>query len=399
MKRLIVTVLLFSSLVYSGGFSLSSSENSMLDSALATMKAKSDTSLQSNATMLSKLSSSTGVLSGGWVDSNYRYIYKMIITDTDRVAVFIMTDIYNTNSALVKMLNMQTNMVLLIDANSESKLVWNGYASSNTTSYITDSCTQMASSGMVYIPGGFDVDGDGVDESGFWASAYPASATSEELSQLENENFNAYVQSHFNLLNGSTWSYRTDSVWYPNSIYKPQFIDKGSNVDEYMGKLYGMDIPHIIANSNISSCSMDNVSYEATMLSNKQYIHIMKLLEANDGQTIKNGLLGNDSNVPSDYETKVYYMGDFREYTKDIVVLNEFTAPAYWNIQSESDIEISEYGAWADVDVGFGAPGWMDPMAIVIRKGWTIDLTFGIGSGDGTRGRGIPFRVATPYIK
>jgi hypothetical protein len=146
--------------------------------------------------------------------------------------------------------------------------------------------------------------------------------------------------------------------------------------------------------------------YGVTIPNNKQYIHILKLLKASGGGvTIKNGLLGIDPNVPIDYETKVYYIGDFKEFTRDITALNNFEAPSYWDIRSEAMIDdskdqedISPLKAWADLDVGFGFPGWKDPAAIVVRKGWNIDITYGIGSGDNTEGKGVLFRMSTPYL-
>jgi hypothetical protein len=265
-------------------------------------------------------------------------------------------------------------------------------------------CEGVEQVGGVYIPGGFDVDGDGVNESGFWISAYPASRTTQELEQVKHTNFNAFIQDNFNLLSGSSWNYTTNSVWHSNTLYGVKFSDEGSSESNYLGTLYGMDIPTAIEGSNIAACSISDVSYEATLPTNKQYIHILKLLKASgDGVTIKNGLLGSDSNVPSNYETKLYYIGAFREYTKDIVDLNSFVTPTYWEITDDAMVTDSqEQGvyplkAWTDIDVGAGCyPGYCDPYAVVVRKGWEIDLTFGIGSG------GYPqtlFRVATPYIK
>ncbi|MEA2029951.1 MAG: hypothetical protein U9N49_13405 [Campylobacterota bacterium] len=277
----------------------------------------------------------------------------------------------------------------------------------DTYPYVTESCEGIKLAGAVYIPGGFDVDKDGEDETGFWFSAYPASATNRELDSAHYENFNETAQEKYNLLNGDRMTYTTDAVYHSNIIYEPKFTNEGTQTDNYMSKLYGMDIPIAIAEANIPSCAIDSEnSYDAVIPSNKQYIHIMEMLRVSeDGETIKNGVLGLDPNVPADYETKVHYIGEFREYTRDIVVLEGFEAPAYWDIRNESDITTSGddtgdtiYG-WADVDVGFGAPGWMDPLAIVVREGWTIDLTFGIGSGDGTRGSGVLFRMATPYLE
>jgi len=126
-----VLVLLLSSLVWGGGFNLLSSETTTLNDALKNLQGQSDSTLQANSAMLSTLVNNTG-LSGGWEDNNFRYTYKMVINSTDRIAIFIMTKIYNQSNALVKMLNMQENMILLIDANANPRLVWSGYVSGDT---------------------------------------------------------------------------------------------------------------------------------------------------------------------------------------------------------------------------------------------------------------------------
>lgn len=274
-----------------------------------------------------------------------------------------------------------------------------------------EKCEGIEIAGAVYIPGGFDVDGDGVIENGFWFTPYPASATSQKLASADYPNFNEAISEKYQVLNGGDLTYTTGNVYHSNPIYTPKFTDEGTNPDNYMSRLYGMDIPIAIESANIPACAdNDGNSYEPTIPSNKQYIHILKLLEAytTDDVTIKNGLLGVDPNVPLDYETKVYYMEHFREYTRDIVYLDGFTQPSqlpsYWRVLVGEQILYEEVNgkplAWADVDVGFGAPGWMDPMAIVVRtKGWIVDLSFGVGSGDGTPNNGVIFRMATPYLK
>jgi len=269
-------------------------------------------------------------------------------------------------------------------------------------------CAGIELAGGVYIPGGFDVDGDGVKENGFWFTPYPASETNTELDSVRYEKFNATMMEKFSILSGSRMDYNSGLVYHSNPLYKPKFTDQGSNPDNYMSALYGMDIPVAVDSLMIPECqdATGSAKYGVTIPNNKQYIHILKLLEASGGGvTIKNGLLGIDPNVPIDYETKVYYIGDFKEFTRDITALNNFEAPSYWNIRSEAmtndskdQEDISPLKAWTDLDVGFGFPGWKDPAAIVVRKGWNIDITYGIGSGDNTEGKGVLFRMSTPYL-
>lgn len=270
-------------------------------------------------------------------------------------------------------------------------------------------CDGVELAGGVYIPGGFDVDGDGVNENGFWFTPYPASATNTAMDPVHYDNLNDEMTQKFKIINGTSLNYTTGEVYHSNVVYKPKFIDQGDSPDDYMNKLYGMDIPVAVDALEVPGCAdaTGTANYAPTIPSNKQYIHILKLLEAYaaDNVTIKNGLLGIDPSVPIDYEVKVHYVGTFREYTRDIAVLDNFEAPAYWEIKSEAMITSSDdyedifpLKAWTDIDTGNGFPGWRDSAAIVVRTGWTIDLTFGIGSGDSTEGRGVLFRMATPYL-
>lgn len=272
--------------------------------------------------------------------------------------------------------------------------------------YITQLCAPMQEIGAVYIPGGFDVDGDGLKESGFWFTPYPASTTIQAISSSNYTNFSETMEAHFNILNGDNLNYTTQRVYHPNELYQAQFIVSDSNSSSYFTGLYGMDLPLVIEQSNLPSCVVDGAHYSLKLPTNKQYIHILKLLEANgeDNVTIKNGLLANDPNVPSDYETKIYHIGEFREYTGDIVLLESFEAPEYWSILSENQLTTysSDGSMRAWIDIGLGElfyPGYFDPHAIVVRKGWSVDLTYGLGSGDATVGNEILFRVATPYMK
>jgi len=127
MKKLIVTALLFSSVLFGGGFTLSQTEKDQLNSTLKALLTQQESALQENKAMLNTLFTSTNALIGGWEDKSYRYTYKMVINTTDRVAIFMMQTIHNPNNSLVKTLNMKPTMMLLIDANRANKLVWNGY--------------------------------------------------------------------------------------------------------------------------------------------------------------------------------------------------------------------------------------------------------------------------------
>ncbi|MEA2029282.1 MAG: hypothetical protein U9N49_09960 [Campylobacterota bacterium] len=124
MKKIILILLLIVNTTYSGSYVLSQEDKNLLDTTLVSLKNQNI-----YTELINPLQTASGTLVGGWQDSNYKYSYKMLINQNYRVAMFVMHTIYNANSTLVKILDMQPTMVLLIDANrADNKLVWYGYA-------------------------------------------------------------------------------------------------------------------------------------------------------------------------------------------------------------------------------------------------------------------------------
>ena len=272
--------------------------------------------------------------------------------------------------------------------------------------WILDACKDKAVTGVVYVPGGFDVDGDGEIESGFWVSQYPASAIkSEQLDSVRYEHFEDEMNEKFNVLSGERITeYEDGLVYHSNAMFKAQYVDQGDQASDYLSSIYAMDIP--LAFKDYEECVVEGQTPRRVAApTNKQFIHIYKLQEAyeeangGDGSAIQNSILGNDVNVPPDYKVDIYYMGLMKEYTKDIVKVEGFEPPEYWKTRGAIEKDDDKY-AWTDIDIGdFAFPAYSDPHAVVVRKGWGIDLTFGIGSGDATSGNEVVFRLATPYTQ
>jgi len=82
--------------------------------------------LKTNGAMIDKILSSHNV-TGGYENDNYKYIYYMNMDATNKLAVFVITEIKSPEYGFIKTLGMQENFILLIDANSDKKLVWKGY--------------------------------------------------------------------------------------------------------------------------------------------------------------------------------------------------------------------------------------------------------------------------------
>ena len=51
--------------------------------------------------------------------------------------------------------------------------------------YNTREGKEMVANNFVYIPGGFDVDGDGIEEGGFWLAKYEARESNVSVSGLD----------------------------------------------------------------------------------------------------------------------------------------------------------------------------------------------------------------------
>lgn len=129
---------LFTAVLFSGAFTPSDAEIAKLDDTLTQLKSKDDSTLKTNATMIDKILSSHNV-TGGYENENYRYIYYMNLNATDKLALFVITEIKNPEYGFIKALGMQENFILLIDANSDKKLIWNGYVDNIKIGIIVDS--------------------------------------------------------------------------------------------------------------------------------------------------------------------------------------------------------------------------------------------------------------------
>jgi len=263
--------------------------------------------------------------------------------------------------------------------------------------WITDVCKNSFEEGIVYIPGGFDVDGDGEIEPGFWLSQYPASPIKSEEIDIKYDHFEDIMNEKFNTLGFDKADYTDGEVSNSNDSYKVKFTDEGADSSKYMSSMYAMDVPLIFQSKE--SCTIDGEVYASSLPSNKQYQHLRKLLDAytDDSTTVQNSILGNDINVQRDYKVGIFYLGLTREYTKDIVKIEGFEAPGFWDV---GDISIDESKkSWADTDIGYSAPGFVDPYAVIVRQNQDIDLTFSIGSGESTKDKEVIFRSASDYVK
>jgi predicted RNA-binding protein len=264
--------------------------------------------------------------------------------------------------------------------------------------YETPKGKAMQEAGFAYIPGGFDLDNDGVVETGFWMSKYEARANQATTAQIDN--LSQYVNDKFKAINASNITGYIETATTPSG--EALFTAVYDNNSEAMTGMYGFEAADIVDQSQV-------VDGEVTKLpSNKQYAHVLKLISNYKADNVKNSIVGYDSNVEEDYERGVYeIMSNNQEFTGSLVKLNEFnenSIPAWWNVQktfyNDGDKAAASIDALTNPDAGLGKN--QDPYAVIIRGDVTttglvkMDLTYGVTFGE--KGD-IGFRAASDYLE
>jgi hypothetical protein len=289
--------------------------------------------------------------------------------------------------------------------------------------------------GYSYVPGGFDVDGDGVNEGGFWISRYQARASGVEISSetvIEDVgNANKYVSKHFKVLNRhiDVLSYKeaklseTDVVAGSELIFDEESIAGKRRVSNFTPYLAEVCLGHYKLKDENGTALDINISIPT----HKQYIQVKMLLDADlitpnkdgvvgDGRHIRNGVLAIDPNVPLySYSLIVDEFGeDYKEYVRNLVQLRETIntntfvdtfsfekdVPAWWDADSSLFKEF-EKGANATQDLGYGIGPEKDAYAVIVRGGSILDVTQGVSGAltdDEGKTNGIGFRAATDYL-
>jgi hypothetical protein len=225
-----------------------------------------------------------------------------------------------------------------------------------------------------YVPGGFDVDGDGVNEGGFWISRYQARASGVQIGSeiviADVGNVNKYLSKHFKVLNRNVevLSYKeavldeTGVVAGTELIFNEESIAGIKRVSNFTPYLAQVCLGHY----KLKDENGTDLDINITMPTQKQYIQVKMLLDADlitpnkngvvgDGRHIRNGILGTDPNVPLfSYSIILDEFGkDYKEYLRNIVQLRETVNPNTFvdTFTFESDV-----------------PAWWDANSIPIRK-------------------------------
>ncbi len=267
--------------------------------------------------------------------------------------------------------------------------------------YETPEGIEMEKAGFTYIPGGFDVDGDGTLETGFWMAKYEARAGSAITANIAN--LSEYVNKNFTVINATSALGYIETA--PNPSDEPLAVAIFNPDSASVTGMYGYEASSIIEQSQVTG------GVPIKLPSNKQYAHVLQLIKANKADNVKNGILGNDVNVEEDYEREVLEIvgmtANMQEFTSNLVrldKLDELNLPSWWEVAevaySRTDKAAASTNALTNPDVGLGKN--QDPYAVIIRGGSNatgasqMDLTYGVTFGE--KGD-IGFRAASDYYK
>ncbi len=266
-------------------------------------------------------------------------------------------------------------------------------ADSDTWIYETSAGKTMLARNFVYIPGGFDVDGDGENESGFWLAKYEARESNESVSTANLGSVGDLIRNHFLIYNSQTQ--RFDTQLPAENIYSDQLIstilgfsakkvyfsDEGNATGSYS------PIEAIVA---LEASQIEGVDWHISLPTEKQWMQVVQLVinnprNWNNGEIeknklyqgityevserrdfeIANGILGEDPNVPRDYTASIYDLsGNLAEWTRGMFAIGD-------RFLGGDGGEV-EYNS-----LGTNTPKWWLP----VLKGQTIPLHSIYGAG------------------
>ncbi|RUM67233.1 MAG: hypothetical protein DSZ06_01690, partial [Sulfurospirillum sp.] len=242
--------------------------------------------------------------------------------------------------------------------------------------YETPKGEKMVEAGFVYVPA--------IDENGgFWISKYEARATDEPV--VPNyDNFSDFVNSHFKVINDEKAEGFTGANSSGIDLFKVKFDNQS---DSYRG-VYAFEAAAILDDSQIKG------GWKIGLPNMKQYEQLVKLNNASGADTVTNGILYNDGQVPENYTRKVFELtNSVDEFTSDLAKVDGFVKPSWWT----GKLYVPESGRKAIAGSATnGQIGANDDYAVVIKSRDGANIRYGISWGDSSY---IGFRAASKYIK
>ncbi len=250
--------------------------------------------------------------------------------------------------------------------------------------YETPNGKKMVDAGFVYIPGGFDVDNDGVIDNGFWMSKYEARSNGK-LAETLIDSLNEYVKLNFEVLNANDVPYNETPNSSGTTLYN---VDFNTSAGDSIDGIYGFEASRVL-NNYVNPVA----EWKVMLPTNKQYTHVFKIYSADKAS---NGVLGLDPEAAPDYKADVFELQNIKgEFTKTLVKLEGFTPLPWWKQNIQKTPEGMAYAGSTNQGSNIGLT---DDYALAIRGSSLniIDLRYGISYGDSER---ISFRGASDYLK
>ena len=215
--------------------------------------------------------------------------------------------------------------------------------------YDTADGRKMVANNFVYIPGGFDVDGDNIVEEGFWLAKYEARETNQTIKLDNIGTINDVIRNNFLVYNKKTRKF--DQQVDVNSSYSKTLLSslRGFHANKVVFSPDGnatKSYSPIEAVVSLAHSQIDGVkAWHTALPSEKQWMQLVQLVinnkenwssqEVNKGKifqgdtfkskernyfVIANNLLGQDTHVPSDYKVQVYDLsGNLAEWTNGMI--------------------------------------------------------------------------------
>ncbi len=215
--------------------------------------------------------------------------------------------------------------------------------------YDTTTGKRMLVNNFVYVPGGFDVDGDGENEDGFWISKYEATRAVGDinLSILSDNNVSGFLAENFKVYNPI--SKKFSSKLDENSSYLKIPLNEINRFETTKVGFSSMgntvkNMSALEASVSLKGSQIEG-GEEIGLPSNKQWMQLVQLIINNpqnwisevvgEGDIyqgnqylgddrryfiISNNLLGVDKNVELDYSTQVFDLsGNLSEWTDGLI--------------------------------------------------------------------------------
>ncbi len=214
--------------------------------------------------------------------------------------------------------------------------------------YDTADGQQMIANNFVYVPGGFDVDGDNIPEDGFWLAKYEARETNESIKASDIATVSDLIRNNFLIYNKETKKF--DQQLDENSSYLNVTLSqiegfKASRVNFSPDKNPVQSYSPIEAVVALAHSQIDGSKWHIALPSEKQWMQVVQLVINNkenwntqeiekgnlyQGNTFKmkdrryftiaNNLLGKDPHVPEDYQVQVFDLsGNLAEWTNGMI--------------------------------------------------------------------------------